>query len=194
MKGLVLTSIIIAALIAVGVVTSIIVTNHLHNRVAAAHEQGFEEGYAQGYAVGYQDGGRAGYQEGGRVGYQQATGEGYDSEYEAGFHFLYNPTSSEVWEFLTEDSTHSAWEINNAAEDRGIKAIYVRCRLAATDDEGKVYLLGLVGFETVDEGLIFIEPSSHQEVKLEIGRYYSELNMNSTSKYDGIITKVQIIH
>ncbi len=190
MKGLIQTSIIIVALIAVGFITSIVITNNLNSEVAAAREEGFEEGYAQGYAMGYREGSRVGYQEGSKVGYEEAKGEDYDSEYEAGFHFLYNPTYDEVREILYGCEMGSAWGINNAIEDKGVRAIYVRCQI---DAEGRVRVADLVAFETIDKGLIFIEPSSGREVKLEIGERYSDLNIFSDLGYDGIITKIQVV-
>ena len=49
MKGLIKTSLIIAALIAVGIVTSIIITHNHSKQVAATPERGFEGGRNQGY-------------------------------------------------------------------------------------------------------------------------------------------------
>jgi hypothetical protein len=190
MKGLIQAGIIIAALIAVGFITSVAVTNNLDGEVAAAREEGFEEGYARGYASGCQEGSRAGYQDGSKVGYGDATGEDYSGEHEEGFHFLYNPTYDEVWEILSRCEVDSAWGINNAAEDEGVRAIYVRCEL---DDDGRTRVAEMVAFETVDKGLIFIEPSSGQEVRLEVGRAYSEINGLSDPGYDGVITEVQIV-
>lgn len=190
MKGLIQTAVIIGALIAVGFITSVVVTNKLDGEIAAAREEGLEEGYARGYASGCQEGSRAGYQEGGKVGYIEAAGEDYSDEYEEGFHFLYNPTYDEVREILSRCEVDSAWEINNAAEDEGIRAIYVRCEL---DDEGRTRIKELVAFETVDKGLIFIEPSSGQEVRLEVGEPYSEINGPSVPGYDGVITEVRIV-
>lgn len=191
MRGLIRTTIIIMVIIAVGVATSIIITNDLNNRVAATARGGLKEGRVYGYEVGLQDGSRTGYQEGSRIGYAEATGEDCDSMDEAGFHFLYNPTYDEVQQILSEDDKGSAKKINNDAELQGIRAAYVRCWTVTV--EGKVYVSELVAFETVDKGFIFIEPSSHQEVKLEIGERYSELNGVSALKHDGIISDIKII-
>jgi len=178
-------------IIAIGIGTSIIITDDLNNKVAATAERGHEEGRVQGYEVGLEEGSRAGYQKGSRIGYAEAAGEDRDSMDEAGFHFLYNPTYDEVQQILIEDAKGSAKGINNDAELQGIRAAYVRCRTVTA--EGKVYVLELVAFETVDKGFIFIEPSSHQEAKLEIGKRYSELNEVPVLKHDGIISDIKII-
>ena len=194
MKGLITTSIIIAVFIGIGVVTSIIITNNLSNHVATALERGFGEGSIQGYEVGYHEGGLAGYQEGSKVGYERATEEnpGDKSDYGAGFYFSYNPSYDEVREILAESIETTAMEVNNYAEANGIRTAYARCQIARKAAERTVYVYNLVAFETVDNGVIFIRPRSHEEVKVEIGKSYSELNGFPTPSYDDTITKITI--
>ena len=194
MKGLITTSIIIAVFIGIGVVTSIIITNNLSNHVATALERGFGEGSIQGYEVGYHEGGKAGYQEGSKVGYERATEEnpGDKSDYGAGFYFSYNPSYDEVREILAESIETTAMEVNNYAEANGIRTAYARCQIARKAAERTVYVYNLVAFETVDNGVIFIRPRSHEEVKVEIGKSYSELNGFPTPSYDDTITKITI--
>ena len=194
MKGLIQTSIIITALIGIGIVTSIMITGNLNNRVAAIHERGFEEGRAQGYEVGFYEGSRVGYQEGSKVGYERATKpyHSHSSDEEAGFHFTYNPTYDEVQEVLAENNKTTAMEINNCSEANGIRTAYVRCQIARKTTERTVYVYHLVAFETVDNGLIFIRPRSHEEIKVEVGKSYSELNGFPTPPYDDTITKITI--
>ena len=193
MKGLIQTGIIIAALIAVGIVTSIIITGDFNDRLAAANERGFEEGRAQGYELGFQEGSEVGYQEGSMLGYVKSNGGDYDSSYERGFYFAYNPTYEEVQEILAESEADSAREIHSYAEANGIRVAYVRCQIARQAAEGMVYLYELVAFETVDSSLILVEPWSHREVKVEVGQLYSELNGFPTSPYDDTITKITIV-
>ena len=193
MKGLIKTSIVIAVLIVVGIATSVIVTSYLASRLAAAHERGFEEGYTQGHMVGFREGSRIGYQEGSKIGYEKAEGGGYGSSYEAGFYFLYNPTYDEVQEVLAEGEMDSAGEIHDYAETNGIRTAYVRCQIARKAAAGMVYVLELVAFETVDNGIIIIEPWSHKEVKVEVGKGYRELNGLPTPPYDDTITEITIV-
>ncbi len=199
MKGLIKTNIIFATFIAIGFVTSIIITNNLKNHVATAQERGFEEGNTQGYEVGLYEGSKAGYQEGSKIGYEKAT-EGNPSDnngYGAGFYFTYNPTYDEVREILTECSKTTgnkmtALEANNYAEARGIRTAYARCQIARKTAGRTVYIYSLIGFDTVDRGFIFIRPRSHEEVKVEVGKSYSELNGFPTPPYDDTITKITI--
>jgi len=182
-----------AALIIAGIVTSIIISSNLNSRLAAAHERGFEEGLAQGYRLGFQRGSEAGYQEGSQVGYQKANWIDYHTSDGVGFYFAYNPTYAELLEILAEAKKGSAQEIHDYATANGLRVAYVRCQIARTAAEGMVYIYQLVAFETVDKGLIIIEPWSHREVKLEVGKSYSELNGFPTRLYDDTITKVTII-
>lgn len=224
------TGIALAAFIIVVVATLIIVSQHLDNRVADARERGSEEGRAQGYMVGYQEGSRAGYQGGGRVGYQEGSRvaceegreEGYASGYTIGFEggigtdcLVRNPTYEEMQEILTESETSSAWEINNNAENKDIRAGYVRIRIAAWyppyyrigSKAGTAELILTppltradwtpyrywVAFKTVDKGLVFIQPWSGKEVKLEVGQRYSELNEFPSPRYDDTIVEIIVI-
>ncbi len=192
MKGLIKTSLIIAALIVVGVVTSIIITNNLSNTVTAARERGFEEGHAQGYEAGFHEGGKAGYQEGSKIGYEMSQGKDISDE-ETGFYFTYNPTYDELQAILAESNKTSAVEINYYAEANGIRTAYVRCQIARKSTERTVYVYNIVAFETVDRGFIFIRPRSHEEVEVEVGKSYSELNGFPTPPYDDTITKITIV-
>ncbi len=194
MKGLIIISIIIAALIGIGVTASIIITNNLSTHVATARERGFWEGSIQGYQVGSHEGGKAGYQEGGKIGYKKAIEEnpGDNSAYGVGFHFTYSPTYDEVREILHATTETTALAVNNYAEANGIRTAYVRCRIARKTAGRTVYVYNVVAFETVDRGLIFIRPRTHEEVKIEVGKSYSELNGFPTPPYDDTITKITI--
>jgi len=194
MKWLKRISIIVAALIVISIVGSIVTTNILNNKVTTAQESGSQEGQAQGYVAGYQQGAAVGYQEGSKAGYPKGKEEGYNSGYTTGFgegigtgYLVRNPTYDEVQEILAEDVTWDTLEIINNAEAQGIRAAFVYIDLAS----GDVYWG--IAFETVDKGLIFIEPSSHKEVKIETGKRYSELNGLSPPDYDDTITKITII-
>jgi len=194
MKGLITTSIIIAALIGIGVVTSIIITNNLSNHVATARERGFWEGSIQGYEVGSHEGGKAGYQEGSQISYERAAEEnpGDNGDFGVGFYFTYNPTYDEVREILAESNKTTAMEANNYAEANGIRTAYARCQIARKAAERTVYVYNLVAFDTVDNGVIFIRPRSREEVKVEVGKSYSELNGFPAPPYDDTITKITI--
>ncbi|MFC1984152.1 hypothetical protein ACFLVO_03985 [Chloroflexota bacterium] len=191
MKGLIQTIIIIAALIGAGFVTSILITRYFINREAAAHEQGFEEGRTQGYEAGFCEGAIDGYQAGSVIGYEMSQGKDI-SDFGEGFYFNYNPTYDEVQEVLAEHNKTTAMEINNCAEANGIRTAYVRCQIARKSAEETVFIYNLVAFETIDRGLIFVRPQSHEEVKVEVGKSYSRLNGFPSPPYDDTITKMTI--
>ncbi|MBA7542466.1 hypothetical protein ES705_34787 [subsurface metagenome] len=192
MKGLIKISIIIAALIGVGTLTSILITSNLSNRVAATHEYAFEEGRTQGYEVGFREGSRAGYQDGSKIGYEMSQDKDISDE-ETGFYFTYNPTYDELQAILAESNKTTAMEINYYAGANGIRTAYVRCQIARKTTERMVHIYHLVAFETVDRGFIIIRPRSHEEVKVEVGKSYSELNGFPTPSYDDTITKITIV-
>ncbi len=143
-------------------------------KVAAAYEDSYDNGYAQTYDIGYQEA------------YGEAHDKGYDKGYEIGLETgskegvitrveLRNPTHKEMWEFLARDKTDSkpyikgeyvcndfAAQLDNNTEADGIRAAYVRIR-------SKNWWHAVVAFETLDRGIIFIEPQSDRMVKLVIG-------------------------
>ena len=193
MKGLIITSIIIAALIAAGIGASVLMTSDLNGSLAAAYERGYEEGQAQGHLAGLQEGSRVGFQEGSKVGYEKGNWRDYSSSYGAGFYFVCNPTYDEVQEILVEGEKRSAKEIHDYAEANGIRVAYLRCQIARKAAEGMVYVYELVAFETVDNGFIVIEPWSHREVKVAVGKRYSVLNGFPISSYDDTITEITLV-
>ena len=186
MKGLIKTGIVVTALIAVGFVTSVIITNNLSNRVAATRERGFEEGRTQGYEIGFHEGNKTGYQEGSKISYERSQDKDI-SDFGEGFYFTYNPTYDELRAILAEGNKTTSMEINNFAEANGIRTAYIRVGIAA----GGSYRI--VAFETVDRGFIFIRPRSHEEIKVEVGKSYSELNGFPFPSYDDTIIKITIV-
>lgn len=193
MKGLIITSTIMLAIIAAGVGTSAIIYINLDNSLAAAHERGWEEGRAQGDEDGVRKGSEVGYQEGSKVGYGKGNGASSNSSDEPGIYFTYNPTYEEMRQILAESEAGSALKIHNYAEANGIRVAYVRCQIARQAAEGMVYIYELVAFETVDKGFIIIEPWSLKEVTVEVGQRYSELNGFPIPDYDDTIIKKTIV-
>lgn len=223
------TSIALAGFIIIVTGAYILLSQNLDNRVADAHGRGSEEGHARGYTVGYQEGGSAGYrdgnmvgyQEGSTVGYEEGRKEGYNTGYTTGFeegigtdYLVFNPTYDEMQEILAESETGSARGINDNADSKGIRAAYVRIRIAtwypphriASKSGGEGLVLAQpftradwspyyywVAFETVDKGLIFIQPWSGKEVELEVGKRYSELNGFYSPDYDDTIVEIIIV-
>jgi len=170
------------------------------DKIAAAYDDSYDDGYTQTYEVGY------------RKAYAEAYAKGYEKGYEIGLETstkeeltrmtaLRNPTHKEMREFLANDKTDScsfvaveyvcsdfASQVNNNAETSGIRAAYVRIR-------SKEWGHAVVAFETVDRGLIFIEPQSDKQIELIIGEsfpWYLAGAVSPLTSYDPI-TEIEII-
>jgi hypothetical protein len=194
MKGTGITVIVVAILIGVGFLGSLAVYNDINDKLADAYAEGFIEGQEQAYTASLQDGGTKGYQEGSRTGYHQSgISPEFDGGYDEGYYFAYNPTYEQIPEILNEVSENTTKGIHDYAEANGIRVAYVRCQLARPAPEGMVYIKQLVAFETVDKGLVIIEPSTGNEVVVEVGYSYTQLNGQTPKPYDDTITKMSIV-
>jgi hypothetical protein len=163
-----------------------------NQEVVAAYDNHYDRAYVQTYGSGYQDA------------YSKAYIRGYDKGYEIGMESspagevaarveLHNPTYEEVMEFLARDDTDSrhyikgayvcrdfAADVNNNAESEGIRTAYVRIHT-----EGWSHVI--VAFETVDRGLIFVEPISDTIVNPRVGEAYCWMAKG------GRVVEIQII-
>ncbi len=153
--------------------------------------EGFSEGYGQGYSEGQASGYSEGYEDGYEIGCQEGAGSGYT---------LRNPMYSELMRFLAEDRTDSneyvpgeytciefAADVNNNAEAAGFRAAFVI--IDYPGERGHA----VVAFETVDRGLIFIEPQFDEEVQLSLGISYSQANGYLEPAYNDIITQFVVV-
>jgi len=170
------------------------------DKIEAAYEDNYNNGYAQTYDVGYQEAYSEAYDKGYDKGYEIGVGTGSKEEVATRVE-LHNPTHKEMREFLAGDETDSnpyvvgeyncsdfATQLNNNAEANGIRAAYVRIR-------SKKWGHSLVAFETVDRGLIFIEPQSDREAKLVTGESFPWYSVGAISPlgYFDLIVEIQII-
>lgn len=107
--------------------------------------------------------------------YQEATGEDSSASQEVVFK---NPTFKEVRDFILKDPTnrnefvlnqyecrHFATEVNNNAEAEGIRTAFVL--LGYNQGQHAV-----VAFDTVDKGLVYIEPQTDAAIHPEVGASY----------------------
>ncbi|MBE0415079.1 MAG: hypothetical protein IBX36_00855 [Dehalococcoidia bacterium] len=147
-------------------------------------------GYAFGDYEGYNRGHEIGYEEGYEDGCIEGAGSGYT---------LRDPTYSELMRFLRQDKTDEneyvdgvytctnfAADLDNNAEAKGFRAAYVYI-------EYRDGAHAIVAFETVDEGLKFIEPQFDDEVMVSEGISFSQANGYSKPNYDDTITRVVIV-
>ena len=93
------------------------------------------------------------------------------------FH-LHNPTLEEITSFLTEDKTdsnkyvedtyvcsHFARDVNNNADSQGIRCAYVDIRYPDSAH-------AIIAFNTIDNGLVYFDPSTDDRVRLIMGKEY----------------------
>ena len=155
----------------------------------SGYHEGRENGYAEWYHPRYDNGYRDGYDNGFIVGYENGHADGFEVGYENGYeegriymlahgYPIMDPTYQDMREFLERDRTdeqkyvkdvyecrHFATDVCNNAERAGIRCAFV----SICFPEGGH---ALVAFNTVDRGLIFIEPQDDSEVKVEVGKPY----------------------
>jgi len=140
-----------------------------------AYDKGYDAGLVQGKAIIDQL-------------QPRFIGEAYDSGYSAGHKeaveqcdlCLRKPTYKEVMDFIKEDGTDQmmlancltrAERLNNEAMRRGIWCYVVLFNYYTGTCYG---FHAIVAFDTVDRGLIYVEPQTDCEVKCDIGVEYSE--------------------
>ena len=146
---------------------------------------GYSSGEQDGYSDGYISGKAEGYDEGYDLGQTAGYDAGYDQGLEAGLghgYTLRDPTYKEAVAFMKEDKTsdneyndddygiyvcsHFSRDVCNNAEAEGLRCAFVELRLAESGH-------AIVGFNTVDEGLVYFEPITDEKVNPEVGeRYY----------------------
>jgi len=93
------------------------------------------------------------------------------------FH-LHNPTLEEITSFLTEDKTdsneyvedtyvcsHFARDVNNNADSQGIRCAYVDVRYPDSAH-------AIIAFNTIDNGLVYFDPSTDDRVRPIVGKEY----------------------
>jgi hypothetical protein len=78
-------------------------------------------------------------------------------------------------------------DLNANAEEEGFRAAYVYMQYPG----GRAH--AVAAFETVNKGLIYIEPQYDDEVKVSLGISYSEENGYKQTTYDDTITRVVIV-
>lgn len=133
-----------------------------------------QEYYNRGYIQGIEDG----------------VGIGY---------IIRDPTYSEVISFIEQDKTNEyeydkdefncqdfSATVKRNAFNEGYRCFYVSIEF----QEGGH---AIIGFNTTDQGFIYIEPQYDKIVALQIGKKYSELNEFVTPDYDDTIKSIDLI-
>ncbi len=143
------------------------------------------------YYIGYTLGDSSGYDDGYNNGVIAGIGTGYD---------LRDPTYSEMKQFLREDATDNneyiegsytctdySADLNNNAIQAGYNAAYAY--IEYPDGTGHA----IAAFQTVDKGLIFVEPQYDEEVQVVIGSSYSEQNGYQVSEHDDTVIRYVLV-
>jgi hypothetical protein len=168
----------------------------------AGHKVGYIEGNQDGYNEGYDLGQDEGYSEGETAGYTVGYNAGYAEGIEAGTghgYCLRDPSYAEAVAFLNHDRTdrnhydedsyvcsHFSRDVCNNAEAEGLRCAFVELRYS---DSGH----SIIAFDTIDRGLVYFEPQFDDEVSLEIGRRYSQLNGYVIPSFDDVIRDILVI-
>lgn len=160
---------------------------------------GYAFGEIGGYNTGYEQGYSAGEESGRGQGYIEGYEDGLTGEVGSGYIVLKDPTYGELMVFLEEDRTDEndyiegvytcsdfASDLNNNAEENGLRAAYVYMEYSDSAHT-------LAAFETVDRGLVFIEPQSDDEVVVSVGVSFSQANGYLKPDYDDTITRFTIV-
>ena len=191
-----------------------------NEKIAAAYNSSYQKAYDPIYHTRYQEGYDEqygiGYNEQHDVAYEEHYNSGYDEGYQSGLEIgheqglatrvvLCNPTYKELKKFLARDKTDYepylegeyvctdfAAEVNNNAELEGIRAAFVAINFPEERH-------AIVAFETIDKGIIFIEPQSDGVAEPTIGKEYwrcrepiPDYHYEKPS-YDDTIVEIQII-
>jgi len=164
----------------------------------AGQKVGYITGNQDGYSDGYDLGKDEGYDEGEAAGYTTGYAEGMDAGTGHGF-CLKDPTYAEAVAFMSSDRTdrnrydddsyvcsHFSRDVCNNAEAEGWRCAFVELRYS---DSGH----SIVAFDTIDRGLVYFEPQFDDEVRVELGRSYSQLNDYVISYWDDVIRDILVI-
>ena len=168
---------------------------------------GEEIGVDSGYGTGYGDGSQDGYLEGYSKGYSQGNTTGIEIGYETGFKegldlgalgdyegwgtFVRNPTHDEVLEFIEEDETDDMEYVVGEFEcldfcmmfrNNAFKKGYISYTVWI-DWEGQTSGHSIIGFNTTDRGMVYLDPMLDYFVDLGVGVDYWKDAVLSPQEY-----------
>ena len=181
----------------------IIYIGFMNSDVSASINTAYQKSYNQGYTRNYDDA------------YQLTYGDAFDEGYEKGYQIgtdtqqetditprveLHNPTYQELREFIARDLTDSnpyikgvymcadfAADVNNNAEFQGIRAAYVIIH-------AREWNHAIVAFETVDRGIIFVEPILDTGVEVVVGQPYRWMEgREDSTPYEDTVVELEFI-
>jgi len=183
-----------------GIIEESFATGHNEGNITG-YEQGTIvgeiAGYTSGYDIGLEDGYSWGNEVGIGIGYETGFDVGYEEGYEGGVRrdytgwgwFVRDPTYNELLSFIRKDRTDEmgyvvdgftchdfADMLRNNAYKQGYRSFGVYLYLVDSAH-------AIIGFNTTDRGMVFIEPQNDYFVELEIGVSYWKTALQSPQKY-----------
>ena len=138
------------------------------------------------YFRGFEDGKVAGY----KIGVVEGAGSTYD---------VRDPTYAEAMAFVDSDQTDKNvfslffYDCVNFAADFNNNALKAGFRVGFVYIEFPESAHAIVCFDTLDSGLIFIEPQSDDIATLTIGEAYWDRTIHGTPDFDDTVVKYVII-
>ncbi|MCX6010954.1 MAG: hypothetical protein NT134_01620 [Chloroflexi bacterium] len=132
---------------------------------AVGDAAGYDEGYLAGQKVGYITGNQDGYDDGYNLGQDEGYGEGEAAGYAEGYADGVDAGTGHG--YCLQDPTYAE----------------------AVAFSGH----SLVAFDTIDQGLVYFEPQFDDEVRVELGRSYSQLNDYVIPSFDDVIRDILVI-
>jgi hypothetical protein len=171
---------------------------------------GYNIGYTTFYNKGYADGNGIGFEAGNRTGYEWGFSAGNYTGYNSGYtkgvsdgtghgYTVRDPTYQEVLQFITTDQTDKnvydsqtytcanfVADVINNAFNSGYRCGYVIIDYPTSGH-------AIVCFNTVDRGLILIEPQYDKVVKIIVGRHYWETAGFAEPLFDDTVVRYMIV-
>lgn len=164
------------------------------DRYNEGYDAGVSTGKSQGYNEGFSAGNTAGFSSGYSAGYVNGTKDGAGTGYT-----IRDPTYAEMQNFIALDRTDSniynentyncydfTHDVLTNAFNAGIKAGFVYIEFAAGSH-------AIAVFNTVDNGLVYIEPQSDEIMTVAIGAHYWDRAIYGEPDYDDTIVEFGII-
>jgi hypothetical protein len=151
---------------------------------------GKTQGYNEGYSVGNQEGFSSGYSEGYINGTKDGAGTGYN---------IRDPTYDEMLSFIASDQTDKntydehTYNCYDFTRDVCNNAFEAGFRVGDVYVEFADCAHSLVCFDTVDKGLVFVEPQTDDVVNVAVGIHYYDLSIFQAPDFDDTILEYSII-
>jgi hypothetical protein len=114
----------------------------------------------------------------------------HDPTYEETINFIeLDKTNENVFNDVTYNCAHFSRDVNNNAEEQGIRCAYVFILFR------KGVSHACIAFNTTDQGIIYFEPQEDLEVKLEKGKdYWTECLQSDENYASGSIVQDFIVY